>query len=551
MSQTAPDIAIRFEPEGYDIGRPQLVGRQVATLGFLRAAVAARGGRPVTGYGPAPFAEPFAKLIGELDPAAEAPWVPHDQLERLAKVGVCYRPDPQLGPEARLRLRVGAGAYALTGVLHTSATILDQLASLVSEPLTPWDALICPSKAVAESVQGVHAAEAEYLRWRFGGQVNPPTVQTPVIPLGVHCDDFVFDAGERAGARQALGLEADEVVALYVGRLSLMTKAHPFAMYAGLQAAAERTGRRLALVQCGWTERPALAKALEDGAAAFCPSVRSLIVDGREAQALRRCWAAADLFISASDNVQETFGLTPVEAMAAGLPAVVSDWNGYRETVRDGIDGFRIPTWAPQGGAGDHFARAREAGSLPLDLACWAAAASTSVDIAALSERLTSLVDSQDLRRQMGEAGRARAREVFDWRVVYTQYQALWTELDTRRRAVTPLELAWLRAAPAASAAGADFFAAFAHYPSATIGAATVLAIAPGATLARYRAVAGHPLFPMDPAPERLVAPIWSALEAGARTVAAVAQATDLPLRNVVLAAGALAKMGMLDLRTD
>jgi hypothetical protein len=45
MSQTAPDVAIRFEPEGYDISRPQLVGRQVATLGFLRAAVAGRGAR--------------------------------------------------------------------------------------------------------------------------------------------------------------------------------------------------------------------------------------------------------------------------------------------------------------------------------------------------------------------------------------------------------------------------------------------------------------------------------------------------------------------------
>jgi hypothetical protein len=55
----------------------------------------------------------------------------------------------------------------------------------------------------------------------------------------------------------------------------------------------------------------------------------------------------------------------------------------------------------------------------------------------------------------------------------------------------------------------------------------------------------------MDPAPERLVAPIWSALEAGAQTVAAVAQATGLPLRNVILAAGALAKMGVLDLRAD
>ena len=34
----------------------------------------------------------------------------------------------------------------------------------------------------------------------------------------------------------------------------------------------------------------------------------------------------------------------PVEAMASGLPVIVSDWDGYKETVRDGVDGFRIPT---------------------------------------------------------------------------------------------------------------------------------------------------------------------------------------------------------------
>jgi hypothetical protein len=98
---------------------------------------------------------------------------------------------------------------------------------------------------------------------------------------------------------------------------------------------------------------------------------------------------------------------------------------------------------------------------------------------------------------------------------------------------------------------GAVFFSAFAHYPAATIEPQTAIALASAASLERYRAIAGHALFPLNPAPERLVAPIWSALEAGAQTVAEVAQATGLPLRNVVLAAGTFAKMGVLDLRAD
>ena len=58
----------------------------------------------------------------------------------------------------------------------------------------------------------------------------------------------------------------------------------------------------------------------------------------------RPCGSAADVFISLVDNIQETFGITPLEAMASGLPVVVSDWDGYRHTVRDGEEGFLIPT---------------------------------------------------------------------------------------------------------------------------------------------------------------------------------------------------------------
>src|SRR6185437_4529883 len=108
----------------------------------------------------------------------------------------------------------------------------------------------------------------------------------------------------------------------------------------GLQIAAERSGRRLALIQCGRAPNEPIAEAYTSGAAAFAPSVRLIPVDSRVDADRRNAWAAGDLFVSLSDGIQETFGLTPVEAMAAGLPVVVSDWNGYRDTVRDGVEGF-------------------------------------------------------------------------------------------------------------------------------------------------------------------------------------------------------------------
>jgi len=538
--------AFLFEQDAYDITKPMLVGRQVASHGFLRAAVAAAGGAPVTGYGPEPLGPSFDALVRSLDPAASSAWIPQDHLERLARQGLAHRPDPQIAQEARQRLRVGAGAYGLTGVVHTTATTLDTFARLVAEPLTPWDALICPTQAAAKSLRNVFDEAARYYRWRFGPQAQVAQPQLAPIPLAVHWADFQIGPDERAAARQALGIAPDEVVALFVGRLSMMTKAHPLPMYLGLQAAAERTGKAVALIQCGWPGTPPIAKAMDAGARDFCPSVKSLFVDGRTPEPLRRSWAAADLFVSLSDNVQETFGLTPVEAMAAGLPVVVSDWNGYRETVRDGIDGFRVPTLAPQGGTGDDLARVRQSGMLHMDLACWAASAATAVDVAATADRLTALVADADLRRRLGEAGRAHARERFDWPVVYAAHLALWAELDARRRAATPDELAWLAAAPRSTPGFDDFFATFDHYPTALIGGATTAALAPGATLDGYRAFAAHALFPMDPAPERFVAPMWAALEAGPQPLADLAQASGVPLRRVILTAGALAKMGLL-----
>ena len=74
------------------------------------------------------------------------------------------------------------------------------------------------------------------------------------------------------------------------------------------------------------------------------------------------------------------------------------------------------------------------------------------------------------------------------------------------------------------------------------------LALAPGASLARYQAVARHALFPLDPAPEHLATPLWPLLEKGPLTLAQAAEATGAPLRALTLCVGALAKMGLLEL---
>jgi glycosyltransferase involved in cell wall biosynthesis len=118
-----------------------------------------------------------------------------------------------------------------------------------------------------------------------------------------------------------------------------------------------------------------------DGAAQFCPDVRVAFADGHDAEVRRDSWAAADIFISLADNIQETFGLTPIEAMASGLPVVVTDWDGYKDTVRDGIVGFRLATWMPRPGQGDDFAYRYESQVINYDMYCGLTASTISLDM--------------------------------------------------------------------------------------------------------------------------------------------------------------------------
>lgn len=482
------NAAIFYDPDGYDTSRKKLVGRHAAgegfLLGFARHAEVERFYCLANTQG---FFDRFTESIQNSRPGAEVGWIKRGALEDLAEPGSLFYPSPTIGPFAWRRRSVGDHRYSLCGVTHTTAThaIMDSLGSLLTDPVYDWDAVICTSSVVRETVDYVTGAYREHFAERFGAtRLDLP--QFPVIPLGVDCERFQHSPAARKALRDKLGIAEDDVVYLFVGRLSFFEKAHPLPMYVALEQAAKRSKRRLHLIQAGWFPNDLAEREFKAGAKTICPSVNCLFLDGREPEIREGVWSAADVFTSLSDNIQETFGLTPIEAMAAGLPVVVSDWNGYKDTVRDGVDGFRVRTMMPGPSMGLDLANRFADGFDSYGRYCGATSLHVAVDPQACAAAYLALAEDPALRSRMGEAGRRRALDHLDWSHVVKQYQDLWAELAARRHAA-----ARAPTRPPAKVSvhpgRRDPFEIFASYPTDTLGLDDRVSLVPGVDLAAAR----------------------------------------------------------------
>jgi glycosyltransferase involved in cell wall biosynthesis len=357
---------------------------------------------------------------------------------------------------------------------------MDAISELITAPVQAWDAVICTSKAVKDNVSKLLQAQVNMLQERLGiSKLVLPML--PVIPLGIHTQDFMFTDAQKKAARLTLKANDNTLVVLFMGRLSFHAKAHPLAMYQALQIAAQTvkvSGKNIKLIECGWHANEFIEKAYRDAALHACPDVEVITLDGRKAKDRETAWAGADVFCSLSDNIQETFGIVPIEAMASGLPVVVSDWDGYKDTVRHEVDGFRIRTTMPEAGLATDMALRHALEIDTYDMYCGHTCSLVSVDIDQAAQAFVKLFESSSLRQTMGAAGRLRAQEVYDWRVIIAQYEALWAEQQSARTAALentatpPVKLThpW--------PARMDPFYAFASYPTQALTANTVLCLA-------------------------------------------------------------------------
>lgn len=112
-------------------------------------------------------------------------------------------------------------------------------------------------------------------------------------------------------------------------------------------------------------------------------------------QSMHKLYQQMDICVVPS-TWNEPFGMVSLEAMATGIPAIVSDVGGLKTTVRDGYNGFIFENG----------------------------------DAEQLSQRIEYLLDNEEERIQMGKNGREWVEEKFSWKkIVPKNYEEVFSSL--------------------------------------------------------------------------------------------------------------------------
>ena len=246
-------FALHYLPEAFSVAGQKLMGRQAAGVGLLRAVAQADSLAEVGCFAAErPYADAFDAALRADGYRGLTRWIAPSAPDELAHFGCLYHPGPGIERLAWRRLQAGERQYSLCGVAHTTASheMMSMVADLLVAPVRAWDAIVCTSRVVRDSVRVLIEEQAAYLGARLGA-TRFELPQLPLVPLGVHCAELQAEEAQRLEARARLGIGPDEVAVLFLGRLSLHAKSHPQQMLSALERA-DKGGKKVHLILCGW-----------------------------------------------------------------------------------------------------------------------------------------------------------------------------------------------------------------------------------------------------------------------------------------------------------
>lgn len=360
---------------------------------------------------------------------------------------------------AYIRNRYAESRFPITGVTHSISYREDfsNYAQMLFGGTRPYDSIICTSRGARDVMIGImdslknNLSEISGCNAGYNGRFDH-------IPLGIDVDRF--QGMDKSSARLRLELPLNDLIVLGLGRFSVYTKMDIYPLLNAFKIVMERIQPKNAILVLAGMDELNYIQILQDFADKLGIGRSVKFVKDFSDVDKTLLYASADVFVSPSDNLQETFGLSVTEAMAAGKPVVVSDFDGYKDLVVHGETGYKVPAyWLKQ-----HDLLSQLTPVLFRPVYHLLYAQSLFIDIKLMAHYITELLLNKNLREEMGQRALEKARREFSWKVVIKQYEALWNELsliarndDSPAQIKDPFQL--------------DYFSIFKNYPTGVIDA--------------------------------------------------------------------------------
>jgi starch synthase len=209
---------------------------------------------------------------------------------------------------------------------------------------------------------------------------------------------------EDDGILRSLGIDPSRPTVVFVGRITRQK---------GLQyllKAAAQLPPDVQLVLCaGSPDTPEILAEIRAGVTELQRDRTGVVWIDRQLgqRELSAVLTAATTFVCPS--IYEPLGIVNLEAMACGAPVVGTATGGIPEVVDDGVTGRLVPIEQADDGTG-----------LPID---------PDKFVDDLARILAEVVADPAAAKRMGEAGRARAEQDFDWGRISTRTQEIYRSL--------------------------------------------------------------------------------------------------------------------------
>ncbi len=353
---------------------------------------------------------------------------PRTELENKLKntpYSVCHFSDPmtEFPFLCRARNLLAPYIFPVTAVNHTLSYTEYGAKALghIWAGCSPRDAIACTSQASENIMQALYnQARSAYALPNTWAQP-----QSTVIPLGVPNPTLGQSEALAVKFRERVNLPPNTILILVYGRISVADKMDLRPLFAALRRVRGRAAHvdfRLCIAG-SMDAHDGLKDALLQLAKVW--DIPFMLVPNPPRDMKKELFAAADIFVSPVDNIQETFGLTLVEAAQSALPVIASNWDGYRDIVVHEETGLLVPTLAPL-----HTPHLDSLASVYHNkIHQLLRAQQTSIHIPSLEQALLRLMQDETLRQDMGQKAAQRAAQLYTFDAVLDRWLDYWQQL--------------------------------------------------------------------------------------------------------------------------